>query len=216
MKRIGWGMAGMALVLALALAAPAGAAAAEDTQAVARAFQASYQAEAAGWLDYACQLISDSLPGSDENYYALMRMAYLKGLLGQPRDAARHYAAASRRRPEAVEPLLYLQAQYLALGEWADLERAARAALERDRNNYTSRTRLGWALYNQGKYTAAAEHYEQVAKLYPLDLDVLSMCGWANAYALKNARAERYFRAILIFSPDNQDARAGLNFLGLP
>lgn len=191
--------------------APVGA---EDSEAVlGPVFRESYAAEARGKLAEAIAIINAGIPPESSNYYAAMRLGYLHGLLGKYGDAAALYARAASLRPAAVEPLLYQQYQYLMLQDWARLETACRDTLRRDATNYTSRTRLGYALYLQRKYPEALEQYQQVARQFPLDVEVLRMVGWSGALGGRKQAALQAFNAILCFSPDDQDARQGMKFL---
>lgn len=202
-------MAGLVILLAGMVAPPV---CAEDSEAVlGPIFRESYAAETAGRLDEAIAIISGRI--ENDNYYATMRLGYLNGLLGRHPAAIQHYTRAAQLRPAAVEPLLYLQYQHLILQDWVNLEKTCRDTLLRDAGNYTARTRLGYALYLQRKYPEAAEQYTQVARQFPLDIEVLRMVGWANALAGRPRPAQQAFNSILCFSPDDQDARQGIKFV---
>lgn len=176
-------------------------------------FRSSYEAEAAGKLADAYTIVNNASGGSMSNYPAVMRLAYLKGLMGQPRDAARLYRTAGEIEPAAVEPILYQQYQYILLGDSGNVVLSAREGLKRDPQNYVSRTRLAYALYQMKKYSEAAEEYSKVAALYPLDLDVAVMQGWSFAQLGLRARARGIFQKVLTVSPDNVSAKEGMAFL---
>lgn len=202
--------------LAIALAAVslsalvAGPVVAQD---LASAFKASYAAEAAGNYDEAWRVMNDAMGRNRTSYPGLMRLAYIRGIQLKYDEAAQLYAAAAALEPRAVEPLGYLQYQYLLLQNWTKLEESARAALALDPGHYTSRTRLAWSLYSQQRYAESAAEYTKVSQLYPLDLDVLVMRGWAYALSGRRPQAEMVFDRVLEVSPENASATEGKAFL---
>lgn len=198
------------LIIAVVVAFTAVSAHATDMGTV---FKASYEAEAAGKLDEAYRIVNDAAPISANNYPAVVRLAYLKSLMTQYKEAAQLYATAGRIEGKAIEPVLSEQYQYLILQDWDNLDKAAREGVKRDPNNYYSLTRLGYSLYSRARYADAAEQYTKVAALYPLDLDVTLMRGWAHALAGQKNQAGQVFRSVQVISPDNASAKDGLLFL---
>lgn len=200
----------IAWAIVIALLPPA--AASQPADPLAAAFKASYEAEARGDYHEAYRVVRDVIGSPPSSYEGVMRLGYLKGLQQQPLEAALLFEKAAELEQNAVEPYIYQQYQYLLLADWAKLANSSLAALSRDPLHYTSRSRLGYALYMQGKYADAASQYTKVAQLYPLDLDVMIMRGWSYAKAGQKALALRVFRRALIISPDNAAALEGYDF----
>ncbi len=204
----------VSLVVVVALGVLCGSlvvpAAAQDLGA---AFKASYAAEAAGNYDEAWRVMNEALGRDRSSYPGVMRLAYLKGLMQKPAEAAQLYAQAATLQPRAIEPLLYLQYQYLVLQDWTKLIEACSSALQLDSNHYNSRTRLAYAYYSQQRYAEAAAEYTKVSQLYPLDLDVLVMRGWSHALSGRKVFAQQAFQKVLEVSPDNTSAQEGITFL---
>lgn len=186
---------------------------AENSAKLVDAFKKSYAAEAAGKWSNAFQAMVELLPEHQGNYAVMVRMAYLKSASGEYQEAARLYGAASDLKPEAVEPIIYQQYQFILMKDWSSLATAARAGLARDTQNYTSRSRLAYALYNLGRYAEAGENYMRVTALYPLDLDALVMRGWCYAQLGRKPLAVQLFREVLTLSPENQSAKDGLAYV---
>lgn len=182
-------------------------------QDLASAFKASYAAEAAGNYDEAWRVMNEALGRNRTSYPGVMRLAYIRGIQLKYDEAAQLYAAAAALEPRAVEPLVYLQYQYLLLQNWSKLEESARAALVLDPNHYASRTRLAWSLYSQQRYAESAAEYTKVSQLYPLDIDVLVMRGWAFALSGRRPQAEMVFDRVLEVAPENASAIEGKAFL---
>lgn len=201
----------LVVVLVVALSIAFGlSAAAQDLGA---AFKASYAAEAAGNYDEAWRVMNEAIGRDRSSYAGVMRLAYLKTLMQKPAEAAQLYTFAAGLQPRAVEPLLYLQYQYLVLQDWTKLVEASSSALQIDPNNYNSRARLGYAYYNQQRYAEAAAEYTKVSQLYPLDLDIMVMRGWSHALSGRKALAQQAFQKVLEVSPDNASAQEGITFL---
>jgi tetratricopeptide (TPR) repeat protein len=201
------------LLAALLPTGPARADLPDISSDLARVFQASYTAEAQGKYDEAYKVVNDYVGQTRASYVAIMRLAYLKGLMGRSEEAAQLFGTAAELQPRAIEPIIYQQYHLLALKDWEKLTNAARGALRLDANHYVSRTRLAYALYNQARYLEAAEEYAKVANLYPLDLDVMLMRGWCYALAGKKAQAQMLFKGVLTLSPDNASAKEGVEYL---
>ncbi|MEK8022226.1 MAG: tetratricopeptide repeat protein, partial [Candidatus Hydrogenedentota bacterium] len=186
---------------------------AQSSTKLADAFKASYASEAAGKYLDAFQAIVQVLQGNEDNYVVVMRLGYLKGMMGEYQEAARLYGSAAALKPDAVEPLVYQQYQFLLMTDWSALAASSREALKRDTQNYSSRSRLGYALYNMGRYSEAGENYSRVSALYPLDLEALTMRGWCYARLNRKGSASQLFREVLTISPDYQSAKDGLAYL---
>jgi tetratricopeptide (TPR) repeat protein len=202
-----------ALLSALIPAAAARADLPDISSDLAGVFQRSYTAEAAGKYDEAYKVVNDYVGQTRAGYVAVMRLAYLKGLMGRNDEAAQLFGTAAELQPRAIEPVVYQQYHLLILKDWEKLANSARVALRLDSNHYVSRTRLAYALYNQGRFTEAAEEYAKVANLYPLDLDVMLMRGWCYALSSRKAQAQMLFKSVLALSPDNASAKEGLEYL---
>ena len=197
------------LVLVGLVILPAYSLVAEDLE---KAFADSYTAESEGRIDDAYNII-DSAIGAERTVYAgVMRLAYLKSLAGKYSLAAELYNSAAELEPNAVEPLLYLQYQYILLGDWQGLEQSSNKALKNDLNNYLSMTRLAYSYYQRGQYGRAREAYLKVQQLYPLELDAMVMVGWSNALSNHKSEAKRNFRKVLMLAPQNKSAKEGLAF----
>ncbi len=196
-------------LLAILLAMPASVRSEVD---MARAFETSYAAEAAGNIDEAYRIMNEALGSTRSDYAGVMRLAYLRGIAGKYEEAASLYGSAAVLEPGAIEPLQYQQYHFLLAQNWAKLSEAAQAALALDPYNYTSRTRLAYAAYMRAQYATAAEEYNRVQRLYPLDLDVMIMRGWSYALANRKSQALQIFRKALTFAPSNASAKEGLDY----
>lgn len=195
------------LTLVVVLIGPASA------QSMGPAFAESYRSEGAGnWME-AYRIMARAMESNENSYPIMMRMAYLKGMMGDSAEAARLYGTAAQVAPDAIEPVISQQYQYLIMGDWTKLISASREGLRRDPKNYTSSTRLGYANYMLGRYQAAADEYAKVCRMYPLDIDVMLMKGWSLALAGDRPAAEKEFQMAMTLSPENQSAKDGMAYL---
>ncbi len=176
-------------------------------------FQKSYASEKSGDYAGAYNIIKEaSMDGANDmvKYSALMREAYLQGMMSKFDAAAKLYGEASEVMKGAIEPLIYQQYHLLVAKKWSELIGSAQMALKIDSKNYLSRTRLAYGYFYMGDYKSSVKEYESVSKMYPLDLDVKSMLGWAYLYAKNNDQAKAIFTEILSIAPSNQSALAGI------
>ena len=197
-------------VLALALlCAPHLAGAAPDER-VAALYRASYLLEAKGDAAGALAKMGEIRALAGATYFVVVRSAWLQYLKGDFGGAVTSYREAIRWEPKAVEPKLGLTLPLLAQKRWRDLERACRDVLVLDAYNPTARARLAHALYTLGNYPDSAAAYRKLVADYPSVLDHQTGLAWALLRMGRRAEAHRLFHAVLVVSPDNANAKAGL------
>jgi tetratricopeptide (TPR) repeat protein len=152
----------------------------------AKAYQSSYEAEAAG--KFADEL--GALDGVSENaratYAFNLRCGWLNYLDARHEKSVGLYTTAVRLSPAAVQPLLGKLLPEAMMGKWDDLAKTAEAALRLDPRNYTARD-------------------------YPGDLAVRSGLGWSQLKLDKKADAAKEVKAILQVYPAHELAKKGLD-----
>ncbi|MEW5692708.1 MAG: tetratricopeptide repeat protein [Candidatus Hydrogenedentota bacterium] len=183
---------------------------------LANALDESYKAETEKDYEKAYSIIEDIMEEVTDEfglYTIQMRLGYLNNLLKKYKEAAENYNAAALLRPKAIEPMLYLQYQYLILQDWSKLIDVCIKALKLDPNNYTSKTRLAYSFYMTGNYEQSASEYLEVLSLYPLDIDVMNMIGWSYVFLGMKDEAKKIFKTVTTISPGNTSANEGLDYL---
>ena len=198
------------VLLLASLAAPRPAAAAPPDERVAALYRASYQLEAKGDAAGALGKMAEIRAAAGATYFVVVRTAWLQYLAGSFGAAASSYREAMRLEPKAVESKLGLTLPLLAQKRWRDLERACRDVLALDPGNATARARLAHTLYSIGNFPDAATTYRKLVAEYPAVLDHQTGLGWALLRMGRRAEAHRLFQAVLLVSPDNPNAKAGL------
>jgi tetratricopeptide (TPR) repeat protein len=197
------------LLLVALLAVPRVAAAAPDERVVAL-YRASYLLEYKGDTAGALAKMGEIRALAGATYFVAVRTAWLQYLKGDLAGAVTSYREAIRWEPNAVEPKLGLTLPLLAQRRWRDLERSCRDVLALDPQNATARDRLAHALYMVGNYPDSATAYRKLVADYPSVLDHQTGLGWALVRMGRRADAHRLFQAVLAVSPDNANAKAGL------
>jgi tetratricopeptide (TPR) repeat protein len=197
-------------IIAPAARAERAAAADPSNSAAARAWQASYSAEAAG--DFAAAIKAlDQLPGPQKQAYtASYRRGWLQYCLGQHAESVAAYGDAIRIEPDAIEARVAQLLPLMAAGKWKELIKAAQDVLKRDPQNYLTLQRMAYAQYNSQHFPEAEQTYRRVVKLYPSDLEMRSALGWAVLRMGKQPEAAELFRAVLELSPKHASAGSGL------
>jgi len=177
---------------------------------VARAFQASYAAEAERHFDAALAAL-DGVPEARRGAYAVqLRRGWLAYLAGHHAESVAAYTKAISAEPDSVEPRLGLSLPQMALHRWVDVEKTAGEVLSRDPGSYLGLMRLGLAQYSLGKYGEAEGSYQKVVTLHPADIDARSGLGWALLKQKKKSAALSHFNAILELSPSHPAAKEGV------
>jgi tetratricopeptide (TPR) repeat protein len=181
-----------------------------SNSAAARAWQASYSAEAAGNYDAALDAL-DQLPGAlGRGYTANYRRGWLHYCLGRHADSIAAYSSAIAAEPDAVEARVALLLPLMAASKWRELIKVAHDVLKRDPQNYLALQRMAYAQYNSQRFPEAEQTYRRVVKLYPSDLDTRAALGWAVLRMGKQPEAAELFRAVLELSPKHASASSGL------
>lgn len=181
-----------------------------STSNAARAWQASYRAEAAGNYDTAYEAL-DQLPVAQrQSYMAHYRRGWLQYCLGHHAESVASYYSAIGVEPETVEARVAQLLPLKALGKWHELIEAAQAVLKRDSQNYIALQHLAYAHYKNQHYAEAEQTYRRVVRLYPSDLEMRAGLGWAVLRLGRQPEAAALFRAVLELSPKHASASSGL------
>lgn len=193
---------------ALTIAAPLVARAQGD--ATARLYRESYALEAKRDYVGALAKVRDAKRAGSNAYFATIRLGWLTYLSGDYAGAVTLYTDAAALEPKAIEPKLGRTLALLAVGNWRELEKAAREALAIDAQNVTALSRLAVAQYNSGNFADAAATYKKLNEAYPSDLDFKTGLGWALLKQGRTTDARPLFESVLAVSPDNLNALKGL------
>lgn len=172
-------------------------------------YRASYAAEAN--RNYAGAIAPmRTLEASSSTYFVKARLGWLYYLAGEYSTAVVYYRAAAAAAPAAVEPRLGVTLPLMAQKTWRDLDRACRDVLQLDANNAVARARLAYAQYMSGNYPDSATTYRKLIEEYPAELDHQTGLGWALVKMGKLSEAKQIFAQVLVVSPDNASAKAGM------
>jgi tetratricopeptide (TPR) repeat protein len=180
----------------------------------ARAWQASYAAEAAGNYEAALKAL-DQLPASQrQGYVAYFRRGWLQYCLGRHSEAVSAYAAAIKLEPDSIEARVAQLLPLMAASKWSELIKAAQDTLKRDPQNYLALQRMAYAQYNSQRFPEAEQSYRRLVKLYPSDVEMRAALGWAVLRMGKQPEAAELFHSVLELSPKHASATAGLQAAG--
>ena len=174
------------------------------------AWQASYDAEAAGKLDLSLAALEE-LPGAARTgYLAQFRRGWLLYRLGSYADSVTAYRSAVSQEPAAVEARVGLQLPLLALAKWQELTQVAEDVLELDPQNYLSLQRLALAKFNLQRYPEAEAQYRRILLLYPGDIEMRVGLGWTLLRMGKPSEARAVFSQVLDVAGYHASATQGL------
>jgi tetratricopeptide (TPR) repeat protein len=198
------------VLCALSITAPEARAERSTASDAARAWQASYSAEAASNYDAALDAL-DQLPGAlKQSYTANYRRGWLHYCMGRHADSIAAYSAAIEAEPDAVEARVAQLLPLMATSKWRELIKVAHDVLKRDPQNYLALQRMAYAQFHSQRFPEAEQTYRRVVKLYPSDLDTRAALGWAVLRMGKQPEAAELFRGVLELSPKHASASSGL------
>lgn len=203
--------AAVAVVAPPQLAAVASAPPGQGLPDAARAYQASYDHEAAGRFAEALA----ALPaGEQESYLGRLRRGWLLYRAGRYAESVAAYRQAIALESGSVEARVGSLLPLIALRRWDEVEQAARAALDVDPANYLAGLRLAFAVYNRGRYAEAEALYRRVLGRYPSDADARSGLGWSLLKQGKRPEARQAFLAAARAAPRSPTVIDGLAAAG--
>ncbi|MBI4870691.1 MAG: hypothetical protein HY814_03900 [Candidatus Riflebacteria bacterium] len=198
----------------IALLAVASCAAAEPTEGQIReSYYRSYSYEHA--LNYsdaikALLVLRDAYP---KGYTVNLRLGWLYYASGSHANALKHYEAAMKALPAAVEPKLGYLLPLLATSRYQEAEAAARQILQVDPANFLGNLRLVQTLRYQEKFEAAAQIASGMLVLYPTDVGFLVELALCKVGLEDAATAKSLFFDVLILDPENVVAKQQLGKL---
>ncbi|MFA6315922.1 MAG: tetratricopeptide repeat protein [Elusimicrobiota bacterium] len=146
----------------------------------------------------------------DDDYLVQLRLGWLHYRNEAFKTSADCYARASRLAPGAVEPFLGMMLPLQAAGFIDAALQAGKSALKLDPGNYTAISRMASIQYSRQDYDQAASLYKRLVRLYPTDSEMLLGLGWSLRLGGDKSGAAAVFRDVLVLSPDNPRALAGL------
>jgi len=196
-------------IAALLLLPVAGAVGQVHESALSTALKSSYEAEAQ--QDYKASIKALVVHEAAGSYIAQLRLGWLGYCSGDWSESISHYKQAVQLAPFAVEPLLGQMISQQAAGSNDDAIRTAQAVLRLDPANYTAISRTAWMLYLKRDFKQAASAYRKLVSLYPTDTEMLLGLGFSLKSAGEKNASVPYFRTVLLLSPNNARALAGLD-----
>jgi tetratricopeptide (TPR) repeat protein len=176
-------------------------------------FYTSYHLEKAQSYDDAIKALDELRHKTPDDYTLNLRLGWLYYLTGNYANSRKHYEAAIKAAPNAVEPRLGYTLVLAVQEKYSDLETAAREITRIDPSNYYANLRLGFALRMQKKFAQADEVLQRMSGLYPTDTKFLTELALSKVGGAQIESAKKLFRQILLLDSENQTAKDQLNRL---
>ncbi|OGQ97908.1 MAG: hypothetical protein A2505_05255 [Deltaproteobacteria bacterium RIFOXYD12_FULL_55_16] len=172
-------------------------------------WQKSYRLEAAGKYAEASAAL-ESINGSGEADFALMRRGWLSYLQGRYNESVDFYGRAIAKNQKSLEARNGVTLPLLAQQRWREAAFYARQVLAESAFDYTAHQRLMVAEEGQREWKTLAEHAARVADRYPSDATVLVYLARAHAWLGEITAARKVYGQVLSRIPGHIEATAYL------
>ncbi|HET6339015.1 MAG TPA: tetratricopeptide repeat protein [Polyangiales bacterium] len=176
----------------------------------ARAWKASYVAEAAGQFQAAVQALTALPSPQRDGYLASFRRGWLLYRLNQHTESVAAYKLAAMAEPASIEARLGLLLPLMALTRWNDVAVLAEDVLKRDPENYLALQRLAFAKFSSEHFPEAEVVYRRLVEHYPSDVEMRAALGWVCFRMGKQQEATTLFKQVLELASEHVSATAGL------
>jgi tetratricopeptide (TPR) repeat protein len=193
------------LAAELLMAAPAARADTADS------YRQSYLLEAKGDYPGALLRMAEVRKAAGASYFLSLRSGWLSYLAGDFETAESHYRDAIAAKPAAVEAKIGLTLVLYVAQRWKALDTACKQVLAEDPKSSIVRARQAAGYYGAGNYPDSAAIYRKLVGEYPGELDYQTGYAWALLRMGKREEAQKLFQAVLAVSPDNPNARQGMD-----
>jgi tetratricopeptide (TPR) repeat protein len=185
--------------------------AAQDMDALSKAFDTSYTLEGISYYSNAIDVLKKYY---DENSYELnLRLGWLSNLAGRYPESIAYYNKAILLNPFAIEPRFGLVKPASSLGNWDQVLEQYEKILEIDPMNTYANYQVGIIYYYREQYDVALKYFELVANLYPFDYDSTLMYAWTSYRLGKMREARILFQKSLLIRPGDESATEGLGLI---
>ncbi len=197
---------GLVTILLLSLMRPL-----QAQQALTDAFRASYTLEQQGKYAEAADKLKAVY--QSDSYELNLRLGWLTYQASKLDESVTYYTKAVNLMPYAVEPKLGLAYPYSAQGKWDEIIGLYNKILQVDPQNTYANYRLGLIYYDQKNFEKALPYVEKVVNLYPFDYESLLLLAWVKLNLQQMREARILFQKVLLYSPDDESAQAGLKLI---
>ena len=173
-----------------------------------KAFLESYTLETNG--EYSKAVITLTKVYNKDSYELNLRLAWLNYLSGQYTESMTYYRRSISLKPLSIEALLGLTYPASAMGNWEMVIKSYLQILKIDKNNYTANLKLAQIYLSREEYAKAEPYFTLLLNQYPFTYDVVLNTAWNNYYLGKFRAAKILFQKVLLLSPNDISATAGL------
>jgi len=173
------------------------------------AFRISYKLEKKGEFKKAADALKKVY--NPKSYEINLRLGWLNYQAGLFTESSSHYKKAVDLMPYSEEAKFGLVYPKSAMGKWEEIIQIYKNILQINPQNTVANYRLGLIYYGNQEYDKAAGYFQKVVDLYPFGYDALIMLAWTDLQLGKFREAKILFNKVLLYNPDDESAKEGLN-----
>ena len=174
------------------------------------AWSESYRAESAGDYAAAIAALEPVIRASPDHELAVLRIAWLKYLLGDYNESLRDYERAAALNPQSLEAQLGSALPLLAQRRWREASVVAQQVLAVAPLNYYAHVRLMVAEEGERQWETLARHARELSARYPSDATFLVYLARAEARQGNLDAAVDAYSKVLERYPSHEEAAAFL------
>lgn len=174
------------------------------------AWSDSYRAESAGDYAAAIAALEPVVDANPDHEFAVLRIAWLKYLLGDYNDSLRDYEHAAELNPQSLDAQLGSALPLLAQRRWREASLVTQQVLAVAPLNYYAHLRLMVAEEGERQWETLARHARELSARYPSDASFLVYLARAEARQGNLGAALDVYRRVLERYPTHEEAAAFL------
>jgi tetratricopeptide (TPR) repeat protein len=149
----------------------------------------------------------------NQSYPINLRLAWLNYANQNYTESIIYYKQAISIAPKSIEARLGYTYPASAVSNWDEVMKQYNEILKLDSENSKASYGLAAIYYYREDFDKAYELLLPVVEHYPFDYDSSLLMGWVLLKRNEKKKALQYFQNVLLYSPNDESAKAGIKIL---
>lgn len=152
----------------------------------------------------------DTIAANPACWMAHNNLGIIYGEAGMTAEAARHYDAALKLKPDRFEIHNNLGLAYVSTGQWQEAVNHFERAIQLNPRSHVSYNSIGTILHNSGRNEEAVAYYRKAVEIYPDYVEGYNNLGLTLRDLRRHDEGIAAFETALRLAPDNSEAHNNL------